>query len=588
MSTRKTRMRIIAAIIIAALLLPALSKAAVALRPGDFLGNVLNTDIRVFIDDVEIEGFNINGWTYVIAEDLGPYGFRAIWDRTARTLSIVLATPSGRPQPVPVNRQPVGSIAFAYVYTDIRTFINGRAVHGYNIRGRTAVRVDDIAREFGSYVWNSVRRELRVTTRPAHIPVTSITGLPTAATAGEPLALWGTVHPHNATNRAITWSVVSSGGTGATITSGNSFIATSAGTAMVRASVNNGVAVGSHFTQYFNITVGAAVPLTHTVTFDLNGGTFGGSTGNVVRYVTQGMAVGYGNVPQPTLAYHVFVGWRRTAPPEVVTQTRAQVGGRLIHQPMTFTAQWSTATHAVTFNLGGGNVGGSTANIVVHATPGTAIGTANVPQPVRANHTFVGWLRTAPAEATNQTREQVGGRVINQAMTFTAQWTTAAVVTITWNANNGWFGSEAAGWSQSMTTTHTPGSTFGSLPEQPIRSGWIFVGWFTAQTGGTQITSWSTVPNFNTTYYARWVPLSVEITWDANGGTVWLAAANAWVGSMTIPHTPGEPIGWPPTPARAGWTFVGWFTAPTGGTQITSSSIVPNFNTTYWARWVQQ
>jgi len=51
---------------------------ATATPSGTHLGYVLNTNIRVFIDDAQIMGYNIDGWTYVVAEDLIAYGFTVI------------------------------------------------------------------------------------------------------------------------------------------------------------------------------------------------------------------------------------------------------------------------------------------------------------------------------------------------------------------------------------------------------------------------------------------------------------------------------------------------------------------------------
>jgi hypothetical protein len=130
---------------------------------GDFIGNVLNTDIRVFIDDVQIMGYNIDGWTYVVAEDLFAYGFWVDWDGVARTLSVTRYTSTAAPKPVPTNLEPVGSIAFPYLYTDIVTYIDGKSVASYNINGQTVVRVDDVADAFGEAVWDDEQRVLTVT-----------------------------------------------------------------------------------------------------------------------------------------------------------------------------------------------------------------------------------------------------------------------------------------------------------------------------------------------------------------------------------------------------------------------------------------
>gem|GEM_PF-2330881 len=105
-------------------------------------------------------------------------------------------------------------------------------------------------------------KDFTITVQAAFVPVTDITGVPTAATAGTPLTLTGTVVPSNATNRTIVWSVVNAGTTGATI-SGATLNTTAAGTVIVRATIVNGLTPTSNFTKDFTITVQAAfVPVT--------------------------------------------------------------------------------------------------------------------------------------------------------------------------------------------------------------------------------------------------------------------------------------------------------------------------------------
>ena len=103
------------------------------------------------------------------------------------------------------------------------------------------------------------------------IPVTSITGVPSTTVAEAALTLTGTVNPSTATNRIITWSVVSAGGTGATI-SGSRLNTTSAGTATIRATIANGRDDGD-FTQDFRITVTS--PVTFSVFASANNSAFG-------------------------------------------------------------------------------------------------------------------------------------------------------------------------------------------------------------------------------------------------------------------------------------------------------------------------
>ncbi len=70
--------------------------------------------------------------------------------------------------------------------------------------------------------------------------------------------------------------------------------------------------------------------------------------------------------------------------------------------------------------------------------------------------------------------------------------------------------------------------------------------------------------------------VKVTIYFDANGGT--LAGGNA------MEATYSEAIGTLPTPARSGYSFTGWWTQPSGGAKITSTTLVAG-RATYYAQW---
>ena len=72
-------------------------------------------------------------------------------------------------------------------------------------------------------------------------------------------------------------------------------------------------------------------------------------------------------------------------------------------------------------------------------------------------------------------------------------------------------------------------------------------------------------------------PKSVTISFNANGGSV---------SPTSQSYTSYGTYGSLPTPsARTGYTFVGWFTDATGGTQVTTAATVPASATTLWAHW---
>lgn len=76
---------------------------------------------------------------------------------------------------------------------------------------------------------------------------------------------------------------------------------------------------------------------------------------------------------------------------------------------------------------------------------------------------------------------------------------------------------------------------------------------------------------------ASWSAASFTVTFDANGGTV-------SPGSKTVTY--GSTYGSLPTPTRANYIFLGWFTDPSGGSQVTSGTAVSiTANQTLYAHW---
>ena len=142
--------------------------------------------------------------------------------------------------------------------------------------------------------------------------------------------------------------------------------------------------------------------------------------------------------------------------------------------------------------------------------------------------------------------------------------------TVTFNANGG-----------SVSTSSKVvmrGQAYGDLPT-PTLAGCRFDGWFTAASGGTQVTS-STVFALagDQTLYAHWTGIQAVALLDPQGGVI--------SGNYFVRTTGGQPYGALPTPTRAGYTFDGWFTAATGGAQVTAATICAATTThTLYARW---
>ena len=146
--------------------------------------------------------------------------------------------------------------------------------------------------------------------------------------------------------------------------------------------------------------------------------------------------------------------------------------------------------------------------------------------------------------------------------------------TVHFNANGG----RVSPASKVVTCNSSYSNTYGSLPT-PTRTGYDFDGWYTEETGGTKITSTTSVgTDPPATLYAHWKGKKYTVTFDANGGTVSPASDTVTYGKKYYSL---------PTPTRTGgYTFDGWYTKKDGGTKVESDTTVTTAaNHTLYAHW---
>ena len=122
------------------------------------------------------------------------------------------------------------------------------------------------------------------------------------------------------------------------------------------------------------------------------------------------------------------------------------------------------------------------------------------------------------------------------------------------------------------------GDVYGTFPLTPTRTGYEFAGWYTEKDGGAKVELGDVVTSSHT-LYAHWTANEYTVTFNANGGTV---------EPKTQTVTYGSTYGELPTPTRKGYTFVGWFTNPNGGTQVKADAEVTTAaDRTLHAHWTQ-
>ena len=307
---------------------------------------------------------------------------------------------------------------------------------------------------------------------------------------------------------------------------------------------------------------------TYTVTFDNNGG----SGSMAAQSASSATALTTNSFSRTGYS---FGGWCTAQP--AAGGTCASVSGTSyansasypFTSSVTLYAVWAAVPYTVTFN----NNGGSGSMAAQSASSATALTTNSFS---RTGYSFGGWCTAQPA-AGGTCASVSGTSYANSAsypftssVTLYAVWT-ANPLTVTYDADDG---SAPSGGASSTVT----GGTLSSLATT-TRDGYTFDGWFTASSGGIQVTtSAGHGQTADFTLFARWTANPLTVTYDARGGSAPSGGASSTVTGGTLSSLA--------TTTRDGYTFDGWFTASSGGIQVTTSAgHGQTADFTLFARW---
>lgn len=206
-------------------------------------------------------------------------------------------------------------------------------------------------------------------------------------------------------------------------------------------------------------------------------------------------------------------------------------------------------------------MGGTCSVTKIKATPFECYGA--LATPTRSGYAFAGWY----------TGKNGGSKV--------GSWTTVGVKDHTlyarWTRLTKIKFDAADGEGIVSTLQILPGKKFGTLPEV-IRDGYVFAGWYTEVSGGTQVSDKTVVEDQDYTLYARWIKKST-VKFNAVGGMSTVTSKKM---------TPGKAFGTLPKATRSGYIFGGWYTAKRGGSKISSRTKVAGKDYTLYARWIRK
>ena len=228
---------------------------------------------------------------------------------------------------------------------------------------------------------------------------------------------------------------------------------------------------------------------------------------------------------------------------------------------------WSATSSATSGSAAGSSFTPASSG-TVYAIWGGATNTytsITLPTPTKTGYTFNGWATSS------------GGSVVSTGGAYTptsdiialyAKWT-LNTFTVTFNKNGGNTPSPA---SKSVTQ----GSTYGTLATC-TRTGYTLKGLYTASSGGTKITSSTTVNlTGNQILYAQWTPITYTIAYNANGGTGTTVSSSHTYDQAKNLTANGF--------SKFGYTFQGWATsldrANAGTVDYADKASVSNRSTT--------
>lgn len=330
-------------------------------------------------------------------------------------------------------------------------------------------------------------------------------------------------------------------------------------------------AAGASYTANAALTLYAIwTANTYSVKFNANGGS--GTMSNQSHTYGSSKAL---TANAFTRAGYTFKGWATSATGSVkytnsqsVSNLTSTAGGTV-----NLYAVWTANTYTVKFNANGGS-GTMADQAHTYATSKALTSNAFT----RTGYTFAGWATTATGAVAYTNGQSVKNLTTTAGGTVNlyAVWT-AHTFTVKYNANGGTgtMSDQAFtyGTSQKLTT-----NAF-------TRAGHTFLGWSTKSsattatyTDGQSVSNLTATNNGTVTLYAIWSINSIVITFDAttNGGTVTPTSKTINWGTKINPL---------PEATRPYYVFLGWYTAATGGTKITTSTVFKS-NTTLYAQFV--
>ena len=262
-------------------------------------------------------------------------------------------------------------------------------------------------------------------------------------------------------------------------------------------------------------------------------------------------------VEDPVRNGFTFGGWFE----DTTLQIPVVIPATMPNESAVYYAKWNPIRYTLTYDMGEAAEAG-----VANPNAGTTELLANslrdivLENPTWDNHTFLGWTWswTDGTTTVEQTEPQTvvvleQGSYGNYA--FTANWQ-QNTYEVTFVANNSGYTDASISGKESVSyiMPREYEMALESVPT-PVRTGYDFVGWAAQEDGAGDVLTEAIVFDSDQTYYAKWEPKTITMTYLAGGGSFTIEGDTATKTTTTGKY--GELLT-TPVPTRAGYDFAGW------------------------------
>lgn len=294
----------------------------------------------------------------------------------------------------------------------------------------------------------------------------------------------------------------------------------------------------------------------YTLTQNINSDTETTKTSTIYYEGTQ-------NIPTPTKTGYKFDGWKVSGNGSKMDGNTFTMGDA----DATITAKYTPIDYTISYDLQGGSISNQPTSYNINTD------TFSIPQPIKKGYTFIGW--TGSNGNTPQTSVTIKkGSTGNKS--YKANWQ-VNTYSITYNLDGGSISGQPTSYTVESPTLNIP---------RPTKTGYTFLGWTGSNGNKNQLDVSITHGSIgNKAYTAHWTANKYILTFNYNKpSNASSNIANGTITSKTVTYD--SPYGELPAPTLRGWTFNGWFTAPSGGTQIKANNIFRELNNqTLYAHW---